>query len=115
MKIGWPLRELRVARGLSQGDMEKCTGLVRCYISRVENGHTEPSLTTLERWAKALGIELYQNFYSGNRPTAAAVKPAPARNDTELILEGIAPRYRTLIYELARGLKQTENKKGTRK
>jgi transcriptional regulator with XRE-family HTH domain len=42
MIIGVRLRELREQKQFSQGDIEKRTGLLRCYISRVENGHTVP-------------------------------------------------------------------------
>jgi transcriptional regulator with XRE-family HTH domain len=62
------LRELREERNLSQGDIEKRTGLLRCYISRVENGHTVPSLETLEKLASALEIPLYQLFINGSEP-----------------------------------------------
>ena len=68
MIIGIRLRKLREERKLSQGDIEKRTGLLRCYISRVENGHTVPSLETLERMAAAMEIPLYQLFYEGERP-----------------------------------------------
>ncbi|MGA8183040.1 MAG: helix-turn-helix transcriptional regulator [Terriglobia bacterium] len=68
MIIGIRLRKLREDRKLSQGDIEKRTGLLRCYISRVENGHTVPSLETLERLAAAMEIPLYQLFYEGERP-----------------------------------------------
>ena len=68
MIIGKRLRQLREERTLSQGDIEKRTGLLRCYISRVENGHTVPSLETLERLAAALQIPLYQLFYEGEEP-----------------------------------------------
>ena len=68
MIIGTRLRKLREERKLSQGDIEKRTGLLRCYISRVENGHTVPSLETLERLAAAMEIPLYQLFYEGERP-----------------------------------------------
>jgi transcriptional regulator with XRE-family HTH domain len=54
MVIGDRLRELREAKELSQGDIEKRTGLLRCYISRVENGHTVPAIETLEKMARAL-------------------------------------------------------------
>ena len=54
--------------GLSQGDTEERTGLLRCYISRVENGHTTPALETLEKFARALGVPLYQLFYDGDKP-----------------------------------------------
>ena len=62
------LRALRVEKHLSQGDIEKRTGLLRCYISRVENGHTIPSVETLEKLARALEVPLYRLFYDGNEP-----------------------------------------------
>lgn len=68
MIIGTRLRRLREDKNLSQGDIEERTGLLRCYISRVENGHTVPSLETLERLASALEIPLYQLFYEGEDP-----------------------------------------------
>jgi transcriptional regulator with XRE-family HTH domain len=66
MIIGTRLRKLREEKSLSQGDIEKRTGLLRCYISRVENGHTVPSIETLERLASALETPLYQMFYEGD-------------------------------------------------
>ena len=68
MVIGDRLRELREGKKLSQGDIEKRTGLLRCYISRVENGHTVPAIETLEKLARALEIPLYQLFYDGDEP-----------------------------------------------
>src|SRR3982074_2976744 len=68
MIIGDRLREMRQEKKLSQGDIEKRTGLLRCYISRVENGHTVPSIETLEKLARALEIPLYQLFYEGDEP-----------------------------------------------
>jgi len=68
MVIGDRLRELREGKNLSQGDIEKRTGLLRCYISRVENGHTVPAIETLEKLARALEIPLYQLFYDGDEP-----------------------------------------------
>jgi len=70
MVIGTRLRSLREERGLSQGDIEKTSGLLRCYISRIENGHTVPSLETLERFASALDVPLYKLFYAGEGDTA---------------------------------------------
>jgi len=66
MLIGTRLRQLREQKQLSQGDIEDRTGLLRCYVSRVENGHTVPSLETLERFAGVLDVPLYQLFYSGD-------------------------------------------------
>jgi transcriptional regulator with XRE-family HTH domain len=59
---------MREVISLTQGDIEKTTGLLCCYISRVENGHTAPSLETLEKWAHALHIPLYRIFYDGEGP-----------------------------------------------
>ena len=61
MKIGTTIRAHRLQKGLSQGDIEKKTGLLRCYLSRVENGHTIPSLDTLSKIAR------------GSRPAHRAV------------------------------------------
>jgi len=63
MIIGDRLREMRVEKKLSQGGIEKRTGLLRCYISRVENGHTVLAIETLEKMARALEVPLYQPFY----------------------------------------------------
>jgi transcriptional regulator with XRE-family HTH domain len=68
MIIGDRLRLLRETKKLSQGDIEKRTGLLRCYISRVENGHTVPAIETLEKLARAMEIPLYQLFYDGEEP-----------------------------------------------
>ncbi len=68
MIIGDRLRSLREEKKLSQGDIEKRTGLHRCYISRVENGHTVPAIETLETLGRALEIPLYQLFYDGEEP-----------------------------------------------
>lgn len=68
MIIGERLRTLREFKKLSQGDIEKRTGLLRCYISRVENGHTVPAIETLEKLARAMEVPLYQLFYDGEEP-----------------------------------------------
>src|SRR5437879_5085968 len=68
MIMGDRLRALREGKKLSQGDIEKRTGMVRPYISRIENGHTVPSIETLEKFARALEVPLYQLFYDGEEP-----------------------------------------------
>ena len=68
MIIGDRLRLLREQKKFSQGEIEKRTGLLRCYISRVENGHTVPAVETLEKFARALEVPLYQLFYDGDEP-----------------------------------------------
>lgn len=62
IKIGTTIRSHRLQKGLSQGDIEKKTGLLRCYLSRVENGHTVPSLDTLSKIALALDLPIAQFF-----------------------------------------------------
>ncbi len=59
---------MRESKKMSQGDIEKRTGLLRCYISRVENGHTVPAIETLEKLARAMEVPLYQLFYDGEEP-----------------------------------------------
>jgi transcriptional regulator with XRE-family HTH domain len=68
MLIGDRLRSLREEKKLSQGEIEKRTGLLRSYISRVENGHTVPAFETIEKFARALKVPLYQLFYDGEAP-----------------------------------------------
>jgi transcriptional regulator with XRE-family HTH domain len=68
MIIGERLRELREKKNLSQREIEQRSGLLRAYLSRVENGHTIPSIETLEKWAKALEVPMYQLFYEGDQP-----------------------------------------------
>ena len=68
MLIGVRLRAIREAKNLSQGDIEKRSGLKRSYISRVENGHTVPAIETLEKMACALEVPLYRLFYEGEEP-----------------------------------------------
>jgi transcriptional regulator with XRE-family HTH domain len=75
MIIGERLRQIREQKNLSQGDIERKTGLLRCYISRVENGHTVPAVGTLEKLARALEVPLYQLFYDGENPPAIPVLP----------------------------------------
>ena len=62
------MRALREEKKFSQGEIEKRTGLLRCYISRVENGHTVPAVETLEKFARALEVPMYQLFYDGEEP-----------------------------------------------
>ena len=68
MIIGERLRALREEKKFSQGEIEKRTGLLRCYVSRVENGHTVPAVETLEKFARALEVPMYQLFYEGEEP-----------------------------------------------
>jgi transcriptional regulator with XRE-family HTH domain len=66
--IGERLRTLREEKKFSQGDVEKRTKLLLCHISRVENGHTVPAVETLEKFARALEVPMYELFYDGEKP-----------------------------------------------
>jgi transcriptional regulator with XRE-family HTH domain len=75
MIIGDRLRVLRELKDLSQGEIEERTGLLRCYVSRVENGHTVPAIETLEKFARALEVPMYQLFYDGEEPYSLPASP----------------------------------------
>lgn len=70
MVIGERLRALRKEKDLSQGEIANRSGLMVSYLSRVENGHTVPSVETLQKLAGALEVALHQFFYDGQNPTA---------------------------------------------
>ena len=80
MLVGNRLKELRESKNLSQGDIEKRTGLLRSYISRVENGHTVPAVETLEKMARALELPMYRLFHDGEVPTSLH-KLKPPKDD----------------------------------
>jgi len=83
MVISERLRTIREHKDLSQGDIEARTGLRRCYVSRVENGHTVPSIETLEKMARALEVPLYQLFYDGEAPPEVRILPAASQAKEE--------------------------------
>jgi len=109
MVIGTRLRALREGKKFSQGDIEKRTGLLRCYISRVENGHTVPSIETLEKLASALEIPLYQLFYEGDEPP-----PLPnlsrRRSTEELELDEDAQKEMRFFEKVRRLLSRIDEK-----
>src|SRR3984893_18761473 len=101
MDIGNRLRSVREEKNLSQGDIEKRTGLLRCYISRVENGHTVPAIETLEKMARALELPLYQLFYDGEE--APELPTLPKRRTADEIAWGSAcdkARFLTMFRRL---------------
>jgi len=105
------LRALREAKQLSQGDIEKRTGLLRCYISRVENGHTVPAIETIEKMARALEVPMYQVFYDGDKPPD--VPNLPKRKSSDDIAWGSAGKDARYLSKLRRLLAKTEE--GNRK
>ena len=106
MDIGKRLRQLREAKGLSQGDIERRSGLLRSYISRVEGGYTAPSLSTLEKFSKALEVQPYQLLFRGEgRPTAPRVPeqtgvPKSVKRFVKL-LENMSSGNRKLLLAIA--------------
>src|ERR1700674_1989598 len=100
MIIGDRLRELRQRKGLSQGDIEKRTGLIRCYVSRVENGHTVPALETLEKFARALEVPMYQLFYDGEEPPK--LPNLPKRKTAHDILWGNSGKDARMLAQFCR-------------
>jgi transcriptional regulator with XRE-family HTH domain len=112
MNIGKRLRSLRLPKGQSQGEIERRTGLLRCYLSRVENGHTLPNLETLEKWAKALGLELYQLFSEGDgKPSPAAPVEGEqlydlGEKDLVRVYLSLSPADRKLLLSVARKMAQ---------
>lgn len=95
MRFGEHLRRLREAKGLSQGEMQERTGLFRCYISRVENGHTIPGIPTLEKWAQGLEVPLYRLFCDDGEP-AQPYKFSSATTTKELLTSSTGKERRFL-------------------
>jgi transcriptional regulator with XRE-family HTH domain len=92
MVIGERLKTLRQQKKMTQVDVETRTGLLRCYISRVEQGHTVPSIPTLEKMAQALEVPLYQLFFDGKKPAAGSKLPklrewGTSRQDAKTLLK----------------------------
>jgi len=107
MLIGDRLRALRQEKKLSQGDIEKRTGLIRCYVSRVENGHTVPALDTIEKFARALEVPLYQLFYEGEKPPE--LPHLPKRRTAGDILWGSSKKEARLLTQFQRLLGRVTN------
>jgi transcriptional regulator with XRE-family HTH domain len=99
MLIGNRLKELRESKQLSQGDIEKRCGLLRCYISRVENGHTVPSVETLEKMARAMEVPMYRLFHDGEVP-AGLSKLKPPKDDDEFGGKGAEADYLSKLRRL---------------
>jgi transcriptional regulator with XRE-family HTH domain len=113
MLIGERLKTLREQKDLSQGDIEKSTGLLRCYVSRVENGHTVPSVATLEKMARALEVPMYRLFTDEdhvkkpNLPAEAIrSRAANSKQENEIrafakLISRLNPRNRGILFHMA--------------
>ena len=58
IQFGKKLREVRLKKNLSQGDIARILGVHRTYISGLERGRRNPSLLTVQKVAKALGVSV---------------------------------------------------------
>jgi transcriptional regulator with XRE-family HTH domain len=103
MNIGETIRNYRLQRSMSQGDIEKRTGLLRCYLSRVENGHTIPSLDTLAKIAGAMDLPLSQFFAEGHS-NGGHHKGLPQLSDDEVRFLSQMRRYAANLNESDRKL-----------
>ncbi len=87
MNIGETIRNFRLQKGMSQGDIEKRTGLLRCYLSRVENGHTIPSLDTLAKIAQAMDVALGQFFADNSGPEGGRHLPQLSEDEVRFLTQ----------------------------
>ncbi len=108
MIISDRLRAVGEAKSLSQGDIEERTGWLRCYISRVENGHTVPAIETLEKMARALEVPLYQLFYDGEEPPE--LPNLPKRRTAADIAWGSSGKDARLLFRLRRLLSRVNQR-----
>ena len=110
MNLGESIRKIRLAKGLSQGEMQKRTGILRSYLSRVENGHTVPSLATLSRLASAMGVAL-SDFFAADGGGAASVVPVDAASEylQELrsYLPQLSPQQRQELLDMVKEMAQS--------
>jgi transcriptional regulator with XRE-family HTH domain len=102
MNIGETIRNYRLQKGMSQGDIEKRTGLLRCYLSRVENGHTIPSLDTLAKIASAMELPLSQFFSDSGHSNGS--KGLPQLSEDEVRFLSQIRRYSTSLNDSDRKL-----------
>jgi transcriptional regulator with XRE-family HTH domain len=127
MIVGERLRVLRESKNLSQGDIQKRTGLMRCYISRVENGHTVPAVETLYKFARALEVPMYRLFYEDSLPPRTGGHPVFAKLDDESVRGGrhvlrflhlfpaMTERNRQLLLSMARKMARKTRRPGIKR
>src|SRR5260370_4347485 len=111
MIIGDRLRELREEKKLSQGDIAKRSALMRPCMSRIEHNDTVPTIETLEKWARALEVPMYQLFYDGDEPPK--LLNLPKRKSSDDVAWGSAGKDARYPSKLRRLLGKTEE--GNRK
>lgn len=127
MIVGERLRVLRESKNLSQGDVQKRTGLMRCYISRVENGHTVPAVETLYKFARALEVPMYRLFYEDAENPGTPAHPSFAKLDDQSVrggrhaarfihlLAAMNERNRNLLLSMARRMARDKRRAGSKR
>lgn len=103
MNIGETIRNYRLQKGMSQGDIEKRTGLLRCYLSRVENGHTIPSLDTLAKIASSMDVALATFFADHSTESSSSKASSPQLSEDEV-------RFLTQIRRYSPNLNDSDRK-----
>jgi len=110
MVISDRLRAIGEQKDLSQGDIEQRTGLKRCYVSRVENGHIVPTIETLEKLARALEVPMYQLFYDGEQPEVPSLPKGISAGDDEAGSSGESAKFFKRLHPLLSRLSTDDRK-----
>ena len=64
-RLGQNVRRLREAKGWSQEDYADRAGIHRTYVSDIERGRRNPTVTLVEKLAKPLGVTAGQLLDGG--------------------------------------------------
>jgi transcriptional regulator with XRE-family HTH domain len=116
MNIGETIRNFRLQKGMSQGDIEKRTGLLRCYLSRVENGHTIPSLDTLAKIASSMDVPLANFFADGSASDNGKTLPQLSEEEVRFLTQirryssGLNDSDRKLVLAMVKKMAATANR-----
>ena len=80
--FGYRIRELRLSAGMTQEDLADRCGLFRTYMSRIETGKANPTLTMIHALATSLGVAVPALFGApaeSIKPSRAATRPSRGR------------------------------------
>ena len=99
MEIGKIIKTVREAKGLSQKDLIDTANLGASMYSRIERGKTEPSITTLEKIAKSLGIKLSELFAAGDSVNDVSSVDKPLMEKVKLI-ESLSKEEKKIIFSV---------------
>lgn len=70
--FGQRIRELRQAKGMTQEDLADRCGLFRTYMSRIETGKANPTLTMIHALADSVGVPVQSLFDPAGQAAPAA-------------------------------------------